>query len=160
MAVKSFWAKLLLQLLVITTLACIALIVYATYRVLSTSLKAVNVTKTGASPRDCHVVKTSDLPALLNGMSTAILLWPVEKFEERTVLAPGSGSRQFTGDSRTSANTLQYEFLRMGMGQIDYVPMNRWVHVTMVYREGAITFFMVAKPQRASYRRSCIHTGW
>jgi hypothetical protein len=52
MAVKEFLGKTaaLQAVLVITTDAkCIALIVYATYRVLSTSLKAVNVTKTGVS---------------------------------------------------------------------------------------------------------------
>jgi hypothetical protein len=150
MAVKEFLGNTATQaVLVITTiLACIALIVYATYRVLSTSLKAVNVTKTGVTPGDGagHVVKTSDLPALLNGMEYGYSLWLyIEKFEERTAPRQVLAQDNVRVTLGRSANTLQYEFLRNGKwvgAEIEYVPMNRWVHVTMVYREGAITFFM------------------
>jgi hypothetical protein len=92
-------------------------------------------------------VKTSDLPALLNGMEYGYSLWTCREIRRTHCSAPGSGSRQRSCDSRTSANTLQYEFLRVGNGSgpRSNVPMNRWVHVTMVYREGAITFFMVGE---------------
>jgi hypothetical protein len=151
MAVKDFFNHTATQavLIITTILACIALIIYATYRVLKTSLKAVSVTKTDTTPGDGpgQVVKSADLPVLLNGMEYGYSLWLyIDKFEERTsprqVLLQDN-VRVMLGKS---ANTLSYEF-KAGSGswfgaEIEYVPMARWVHITMVYREGSITFFM------------------
>ena len=151
MAVKDFFNHTATQavLIITTILACIALIVYATYRVLKTSLKAVSVTKTDVTPGDGPgvVIPSAELPVLLNGMEYGYSLWLyIDKFEERTsprqVLAQDN-VRVMLGKS---ANTLRYEFHHKDSGwfgaELEYVPMARWVHLTMVYREGAVTFFM------------------
>jgi len=135
-------------LIIATILACIALIVYATYRVLKTSLKAVTVTKTDITPGNGpgQVVKSADLPPLLNGLEFGYSLWLyIDRFEEKTSPRQVLSQDNVRVTLGKSANTLQFAFNRSGEwfgAEIEYVPMARWVHVTMIYREGAVTFFM------------------
>jgi hypothetical protein len=141
-------------MIIVTIVATIALIVYATYRILSTSLKAVDVTKSDVTRGDGPgvTIDSSSLPAALNGLEFGYSLWLyVDKFEQRTY--PRQVLRQDNVLVTLGATdaTLKMQFKTSGGawldgdGQtavIDYVPMSRWVHIVMVFRQGAVTFFM------------------
>ena len=137
-------------LILTTIIACIVLIVYVVYRISSTSLKAKDVTNSSVVQADGPglIVKSSELPAMLNGLEFGYSVWLyIDRFEARTAPRQVLAQDTVRVTLGKNENTLKFEFATDGKlqgagAEIDYVPMARWVHVVMVYREGSVTFFM------------------
>jgi hypothetical protein len=130
--------------LALALVALIGIISYILYRVAATSLKAVELTHGGTIRADAEPVRiqAKQIPDLENGSEYGYSVWLyVERFQPtdkpRVVLQHGGISLSMDANK----NALNFE-LGSGVVSHDYVPLNRWVHVVCVYRDGSVTFFV------------------
>jgi hypothetical protein len=135
-------------LVIVGILVCIGVIVYVTYRIMSTSLKAVDVTRQQLTRADGPglEVANSELPAMLNGLEFGYSFWVyIEKYEATQYPRQVMRQENVLISLGNNANTMRIEFGvngAKGQAEIEFVPMARWVHIVAMYREGAVTFFM------------------
>lgn len=140
-------------ILLVAILALAGLIVITVFiikRVLSTSLKVEKVYKDIVSGSAAQVtVAASKIPDLVNGSEFAYSFWLYVQSASavdrpRFVLGHPTGStKAFTAylDKVTNTLTCQFGEDPAQSASIQYLPMNRWVHVVVVYNNTTVTFF-------------------
>lgn len=140
------WVQLTLTMLAIAV--CLALVIYATYKVFKTSLQMVKVTQNGLIAGDGPgaLVRSSYIPAAVNGAEFGYGVWVYVERSQKT-----SKPKQVLdhGDVRlvmgADANSMSLQFKGGDVwsgADLGYVPLARWVHVVSVYRDGTVTFFV------------------
>jgi len=150
--VKTMSNQYVILLIAILALAgLIVITVFIIKRVLATSLKVEKVYKeivSGSAPQ--VTVAASKIPDLVNGSEFAYSFWLYVQSapavnRPRFVLGHPTvgGDKAFTAYLDKSTNTLTCQFGADSTqsASIQYLPMNRWVHVVVVYNNGTVTFF-------------------
>lgn len=141
--------KYVVLLLALGTLVALVIItVLIIKRVLKSSLQVSRCYKDFTSGNGPAVtVAAGKVPSFDNGGEFAYSFWVYAQSDQTTtynklVLAHAKGNEGFYAYIGKDKNELVCQFgSTTTTAKIDYLPMNRWVHVVVVYNNGTVTFF-------------------